>query len=146
MLYKTSNRTHVLYLQIFNIQNYILFKVTASGSVFSRYSQTSRKPPHKIRRFFGRLNENRTTEGLTRKGPNTVTFWVSSCYDMTKAWSARDAFLWRLTWNSLSLPFQTPAKQATICVVSCLTKTSSCSLSNVYEHRDHWDHAKSRGR
>ena len=82
MLYKTSNRTHVLYLQIFKTQNYILFKVTASGSVFSRYSQTSRKPPHKIRRLFGRLNENRTTEGLPRKGPNTVTFWVSNCYDM----------------------------------------------------------------
>ena len=40
--------------------------------VFTDFQHT--KPPHKIPRFFGRLNENRTTEGLTRKGPNTVTF------------------------------------------------------------------------
>ena len=32
--------------------------------------------------FLLRLNENRTTEGLPRKGPNTVTFWVSNWYDM----------------------------------------------------------------
>ena len=98
----TSNRTHALYVQIFNIQNYILFK----------------------------------GEGLTRKGPNAVTFWVSNCYDMCSlsgrrlngkgkgAGGAREkrgtrAARFSRAWPETPFHFQTPAKQATICVVSC---------------------------